>query len=256
MNLLLIRPDEIDAGVVVLQGRRAQHLIKVLKVASGMRLRAGIENFGTTSVEVVTNDSHSVTLHLSEPSAVPRPTTTLILAVPRPKVISRVVAAAASFGLSKLILVNAWRVEKSYFSSTRLHPERIDEDLRLGCEQGAQCWVPEWEIWPRFTDLLESTRAPQNAQSQRIVLHPGASQTLADLLMGPEKAPDGSLTLLVGPEGGWIPREQDSLQAAHYVAAELGTGPLKTDVAVAAALGQVALIRSFSSSLAQAKLPR
>ncbi len=253
MNLVLIHPDEIEAGVVVLRARRAQHLLKVLGVSPGTPLKAGIENVGTVSAEVIANSLDTVTLKLDHVSPVTRPTTTLVLAVPRPKVVSRVIAAAASFGLAKLVFVNAWRVEKSYFSSARLRPERIEEDLRLGCEQGAQSWIPDWEIWPRFTDLLEPGRL-ESEKSDRVVLHPGASRTLADVLDPLKKAQGCALALLIGPEGGWITREHESLLTAGYVAAELATGPLKTDVAVAAALGQVALIRSFSSPDAQAKL--
>ena len=42
MNLLLLEPGEIVAGEVVLHGRRAEHLLRVLGVVPGDTVRVGV----------------------------------------------------------------------------------------------------------------------------------------------------------------------------------------------------------------------
>lgn len=249
MNLLLLRPEEAAQHHVRLEDRRAEHVIRVLKKGVGQTLKLGVQDKGIGKATVVECGSSHIVLELGEIKLVPAPLTNLVLALPRPKVLSRVLAAAASFGLRELRLINAWRVEKSYFASPRLEPARIEEDLRLGCEQGAQCWLPQVSVIPRFTEHLASD-GPLTV-GPRLVLHPQADQQLHQALCEPA---DGAfrplpasevVTLAIGPEGGFIDQELNSLEEAGYRRVALGTGPLKTDVAVAAALGQLALVRSF-----------
>ena len=58
---------------------------------------------------------------------------TLVLALPRPRVLKRCLAAAAALGVEHLVLLGAWRVEKSYWQSPVL-AER-ERYLCLGLEQ-------------------------------------------------------------------------------------------------------------------------
>ena len=45
MNLVLLEPDEVsDSGDVILSGRRAVHLLKVLHVAPGHDVRVGMRD--------------------------------------------------------------------------------------------------------------------------------------------------------------------------------------------------------------------
>lgn len=249
MNLLLLRPEEAAETRLRLEDRRAEHIIRVLKKSPGESVKLGVENQGIGTGTLLECGSGHVVLEPGPISPVAAPVTNLVLAVPRPKVLSRVISAAASFGLRELRLINAWRVEKSYFSSPRLEPARLEEDLRLGCEQGAQCWLPRVSLYRRFTEHLSSNEA--FAGGARLVLHPHTKQNLLQALRTPpsdsqsEPLAQRPVTLVIGPEGGFIAQELHSLEEAGYTQAALGTGPLKTDVAVAAALGQLALLRTF-----------
>lgn len=243
MNLLLIEQNEIQGGQVVLRGRRAQHIRSILKKEPGARLRAGIIDRGTCEATIISVDDETVVCSPGEVTPSPPPRVHVVVAVPRPKALSRLVAAGASFGLRSLTFVNAWRVEKSYFASPRLAPSRLREDALLGCEQGAQIWIPALRVARRFVHFFEDELAEVFPPlSRKLVLHPSAPSTLnqAD---GASTESLEDVVIALGPEGGFIERELETLQRAGFSPVRLGTGPLKTEVALAAALGQLALLR-------------
>ncbi|WP_178101944.1 16S rRNA (uracil(1498)-N(3))-methyltransferase, partial [Pseudomonas yangonensis] len=60
---------------------------------------------------------------------------TLILALPRPKMLKRVLQTVSAMGVPRLVLVNSYRVEKSFWQTPFLDPEALREQLILGLEQ-------------------------------------------------------------------------------------------------------------------------
>jgi 16S rRNA (uracil1498-N3)-methyltransferase len=155
--------------------------------------------------------------------------------VPRPKVLSRVLQTLGTLGVARLDLVNAWRVEKSYFGSPALAPAAIRQALVLGAEQGGTTWLPDVTVHPRLMAYLD---APPVEPKLRVVAHPAATRQLEAVL------PPGRVRCLValGPEGGWIGREVATFEARGFTAVTLGAPILRTELAVAVTLGQLALL--------------
>ncbi|CAN5834598.1 16S rRNA (uracil(1498)-N(3))-methyltransferase [soil metagenome] len=237
MNLLLVEATEVIDGTVTLAAndRRAEHLRSVLRVTAGSSVRAGIVNGPLTPATVTAMDDARITLALSDAQPAPAPLPIdLVLAVPRPKVLSRVIESCASFSVARIDLTNAWRVDKSYLSSPRLAPAALAEDLRLGAEQGATTFLPPIEVHTRLMGLLDA-RFPV-AMSCRLLAHPDAPPIEAAALSWP-------LTLAIGPEGGWIQRELDTFVERGFQLVSIGAPILRTADAVAAALGQLMLLR-------------
>jgi len=119
MNLLLVEPEELGGdGTCVVRDHRALHLRSVIGVRAGWHVRAGVVGGGIGSAEVKADDGVAITLRLklTEPAPLPLPIE-LVLAVPRPKVLSRTVEIAAAFGVARIDLTNAWRVDKGYLTS-------------------------------------------------------------------------------------------------------------------------------------------
>jgi RsmE family RNA methyltransferase len=256
VNLLLVEASELAAdNTCVLVGRRAQHLRNVLGATVGSEVRAGVVGGGVGTATVTADDDTSLIVRL-DVTATARPVwpVELVLAVPRPKVLTRVIEAAASFGIARITLTNAWRVDKSYLDSPRLVPDALACAARLGAEQGATTHVPPIEVYPRFMAMLEA-RASKRAGGQiddraserasgmldrdwqvatRLVAHPDAPP-LADDVQTP-------CVLAVGPEGGWIQRELDTFVARGFQPVSLGPPILRVETAVAALLGQLLLV--------------
>lgn len=160
MNLLLVTRDELDGEVCTLADRRAEHLRRVLGVKVGQVVRAGIVGGPVGSAEVIFDDGAVIVLRVTATAAPPPPLgLDLVLAVPRPKVLSRVVETCAAFAVRSMALTNAWRVDKSYLRSPRLEPAALAHAARLGAEQGATTHVPEIAVYDRLMALLDSRYA-------------------------------------------------------------------------------------------------
>ena len=93
MNLILLLPDDgIDSdGRVRLRGRRLRHVLDVHRAAAGDQLRVGLLDGGIGAGRVMrlTPDVLEMEVLLDTAPPLPLPVT-LILALPRPKVLRRV----------------------------------------------------------------------------------------------------------------------------------------------------------------------
>ncbi len=127
MNLILIDPQERNGNLVDLRDRRAHHIANVLHATPGDQLRIGLRRgpAGWARVQDVHPDRVILCIE-SLNISLAQPTTHLILAVPRPKVLKRIVRNAACLGIAKIDLVNAWRVEKTYFNSPVLQLSALE----------------------------------------------------------------------------------------------------------------------------------
>ncbi|HEY8210077.1 MAG TPA: 16S rRNA (uracil(1498)-N(3))-methyltransferase [Myxococcaceae bacterium] len=239
MNLLLLR-DEDFVGVgaepgtqaVRLTGRRALHAHEVLRASHGVSLRVGRLGGLMGHGEVVRAEPGLLELlvSLSDPPP-PRARCDLLLAIPRPKALKKVLPAAASLGVGKLVLVNAARVEKSYFDSKVLEPAFLEELLVLGLEQARDTVLPQVLVRERFRPFVEDELPALFEGARKLLPHPTAQEPLPRLSAG-EPA-----VFAVGPEGGWVPFEVDLLQAAGFQPFTLGPRVLRVEVCVPYLLG-------------------
>jgi RsmE family RNA methyltransferase len=229
MNLLLLRDDDfLPDGTVRLTGRRLVHAREVLRASEGASLRAGrLGGFAGAGVVLHASDQELLLrVDLSEPPPA-RPGIDLLLAMPRPKALKKVLPAVASLGVDRVVLVNAARVEKSYFSS-----KVIDGAFELFCEgleQARDTRPPELIVREQFRPFVEDELAQTFPEGARLLAHPAAA--------GGVPARTGRTVLAIGPEGGWVPFEVELLSAHGFVPFSLGPRPLRVEVAVSYALG-------------------
>jgi 16S rRNA (uracil1498-N3)-methyltransferase len=247
VNLLLLDDHELVDGHAVLADRRAQHLRRVLGIEPGQVLRAGVVGGAVGDAEVITVDDAAVRVRFTARGAAPPPLPLdLVLAVPRPKVLSRVVQTVAAIGIRRLDLVNAWRVDKSYLGSARLDEARLREDLRLGAEQGETTHLPAVALHPRLMTFLDARYPPEAPAAasadagHRLIAHARGG---VDVEVALPPGSTGGVALAIGPEGGWIDREVDTFAARGFAVVRLGAPILRVEAAVTAALAQVALLQ-------------
>ena len=235
MNLLLLTPGEVRGdGTALLTGRRHEHARAVLRVQAGETLRVGVRGGQRGTGEVLLESPEGLLLRVTlDAEPPPRAGVSLVLAMPRPKALRRVIPAVASLGVDRVVLVNAARVEKSYFDSKVLDPAYLGGLVDLGLEQSRDTLPPCIEIRERFRPFVEDELGRWAGDSVRLVPHPPAR------LAVPRVAPDRPVTLAIGPDGGWVPFEVELLERAGFAPVSLGARVLRVEVAVSYALGRV-----------------
>lgn len=234
MNLLLLEDaDFVGADRVILRDRRLTHLQDVHRAESGDSLRVGRVGGLMGKAQILRLESHEAELQISldQPPPAKLPLT-LLLALPRPKMLRRVLQTVASMGVPRLILLNSYRVEKSFWQTPFLEPAAIREQLILGLEQARDTVLPEVRIEKRFKPFVEDHLAQISAGTQGLVGHPGNYPACP-------RAVDGPVTLAIGPEGGWIPYEVDKLAEAGLQPVQLGERILRVETAVTALLARL-----------------
>ena len=234
MNLLLLEEaDFIAADRVVLRDRRLTHMQEVHRSEVGDSLRVGRINGLMGSAELLRLEAGEaelrVTLDQSPPAKLPL---TLVLALPRPKMLRRVFQTVATMGVSKVILVNSYRVEKSFWQTPFLEPEAIRENLILGLEQARDTVLPDIIIEKRFKPFVEDRLPAITEGTLGLVGHPGNYPACPRALSDP-------VTLAIGPEGGWIPYEIDLLGKSGLQPVQLGERILRVETAVTALLARL-----------------
>jgi len=237
VNLLLLDREELRSdGTCAVSDRRAQHLRGVLAVDVGSTVRAGIVGGSLGTAEVLSIDG-DVVLRFTASGVTPAPAPVeLVLAIPRPKVITRTIEIAASFGDRRNDLTNAWRVDKSYLSSPRLYPVALTLAARFGAEQGATTYLPEIALHDRLMSRLDARFASPDPEELRLIAHPNAppiEQVVTSRM---------PTVLAIGPEGGWIERELETFVGRGFRPVSLGAPILRVEAAVASALGQLLLL--------------
>ncbi len=245
MNVILIESREIGPDhTVVLADHRARHIRKILRAAPGDTVRVGVTGgqLGQATLLGVERNWVTMTVALTAPPPAKLPVD-LILALPRPIMLRRILGQAASLGVERIFLINASRVEKSFFAASALAGDKLDEALRLGLEQAVDTRPPELSVHHRFRPFVEDL-LPEIAAAApiRLVAHPDTPITLPEAVPRPFT---DRLLLAIGPEGGWVEFEIDQFRAQGLLPFTMGPRILRMDTAVPALIAQIDLLRQL-----------
>jgi RsmE family RNA methyltransferase len=234
VNLVLLLPEDlVNPELACLRGRRLRHVREVHRAKVGDDLAVGLLDGKMGWGKVLRLDDEALELALKlDQKPPPKLPLTLLIAMPRPKVLNRVVAAAASLGVARIVLLNAWKVEKAYWASPRMRPENLRDQLLLGLEQAKDTVLPELRLGRLFRPFVEDELPGLLAGGTGLMAHPGTGVPLPKTLLPP-------LTLAIGPEGGWVDAEVQSLLKAGLQPLDLGPRILRTETALAALVGKL-----------------
>lgn len=236
MNLILLDNDDfVSADSVRLTGRRLKHILEVHRPAIGDTLTVGRLGglVGKGRITAATDAAVEMDVALGE--APPPPlAVTLVLALPRPKVVKRVLLAVASLGVKRLYLVNGFRVEKSYWRSPTLSPGAMREAMILGLEQARDTRLPEVALRPLFKPFVEDELPALVRGALALVAQPGAGESCP-------RAAEQPVTLVIGPEGGFIPYELEKLVAAGCRPVSVGARILRVETVIPFLLGRLGI---------------
>jgi 16S rRNA (uracil1498-N3)-methyltransferase len=235
MNLILLFQDDFidNTSVVRLQGRRLRHVLEVHRASVGDELCVGVLN-GQVGCGTVTLLNQSVLemgvrLEHAPPAAL---SLTLILALPRPKVLRRVLRSVSSLGVKKIILLNSFRVEKSFWQSPFLNESNVKEQLVLGLEQARDTILPEVLLRPLFKPFAEDELPEMIKGTFPLVAHPHATVPCP-------RDVKREVTIAIGPEGGFIQYEIEKFVACGFTPVQMGERILSVETAVPTLLARL-----------------
>ena len=155
MNIVLLDPRQTESEVWSISAKRQlEHLHRHLELKAGDTLKVGIQNGKRHLTQVVDVSETAVRLKplYEEPVPAKLPVT-LIVAMPRPKVLRRLIMDAVTLGVEKIILLHSYRVDKSYWQTPFL--QQLDQYVTLGLEQAGDTVAPKLEIYKRFKPFVE-----------------------------------------------------------------------------------------------------
>ena len=233
MNIVLLDPRQTQTETwSISSARQLDHLKTHVDVKVGDTLKIGIKNGKRYLTEIIEISENLIRIKPIKEEVVPQKLpVTLIVAMPRPKVLRRLIMDSVTLGVEKIILLHSYRVDKSYWQSPFL--QQLDQYVTLGLEQAGDTIAPTIEIYKRFKPFVEDILPSLiSEESPAYVAHPYAEQTMPSAIEHP-------CTIVIGPEGGFIPYEVDLLQKNGCQAVSLGNRILRTETAVSYVLGRL-----------------
>jgi RsmE family RNA methyltransferase len=135
-------------------------------------------------------------------------------------------------GVKRIILLNSFRVEKSYWQTPFLKSDAIQEQLVLGLEQAKDTVLPEVLLRDRFKPFVEDELPGFIKGTIALVAHPHAAVPCPRDLKS-------AATLVIGPEGGFIQYELDKLVQCGCTAVQMGERVLSVETAVPALISRL-----------------
>jgi len=227
-------PGQIaDHGECILPPAQAHHVARVLRLKAGDEVTMFDGSGAEYPAAIVRLDRSAVTLRVGEPRERDRESP---LAISLAQAISS--GERMDYTVQKAVELGAVRIEPLLSSRcvVRLAGERALRRAAhwqavavAACEQCGRNRVPEIAPVMAFGDWLG--RQSGADERWRLLLAPHTGVRLRELAR-----PAGAVTLLVGPEGGFTPEEEDAARLAGFSPVRLGPRVLRTETTAVAAL--------------------
>lgn len=225
-------PPEAWHKPYVLKGQEAHHAAKVLRLRVGeeIRLLDGCGREGAFRIRTL--GKQEVELEALHIRTHPRPAASAVLAAGWTKAARRgwILEKAVEFEAGGIWL---WQAERSQFPVPNDIKESWHGQLVAGAKQCRNPWLPELRTLPGGIEELIAATA---AFDRRYALL--ESDHSPSLPLTPERLALPGLTVyVVGPEGGFSPREVSRLHEAGFSGVSLGDRVLRWETAALLCLG-------------------
>ena len=218
-------------GNVALPESAAAHLVRVLRLqqgdacvlfnGDGHDYAARLSSVGKREVladiqsaQAIANESP---LHL-----------TLVQGIARGEKMDLILQKATELGVAAIIPVMAERTE------VKLDAERTEKRMAhwrsviaSACEQSGRARLPGLSAPTALNDAARGIAS----DALRLTLDPTGDVSLATV-----QVTTGAVAVAIGPEGGWSPRDRDTLSATGFTGLRLGPRILRTETAGLAAI--------------------
>ena len=230
MNIILFDKNDYyqNKETIRLHDHRFHHISEVLRSKKNDVLKIGRinGNLGTGKVLEITERFIDISLNLDKDPPLPC-NLTLLLALPRPKILRRTLRHITALGVKKIFLINSFRVDKSYWQTPVLKRESLRDIFLDGLSQSGDTILPEVYMKPLFKPFVEDEVPDIIKNTIPVIAHPKAAERISG-------TSGKYVTLAVGPEGGFIPYEINKLKEHGFEEHNFGERILPVETAVPA----------------------
>lgn len=248
MNSLIILPEEfISESRSELGGDRALYAYDTHEARVGEVIRVGVlgGRKGEARVEHAARDRVVLTTQFSDEPSSLLPID-LIVGVPRPQTVKKVIQAAVMLGVRSLHFVRSELGEKSYLSSHALAEESLRDETIKALEQVWETVPPEIKVHRTFSYFLKNhypSLATNPGDTLSMVAHPGGREFAVG---DSRRLRDAHVILAIGPERGWSEDEVSAFRSSGFGVIGLGSRVVRVETALVLLLGQLNLLRQGS----------
>ncbi|CBA16695.1 16S rRNA (uracil(1498)-N(3))-methyltransferase [Xanthomonas albilineans] len=216
---------------VALPEEVAGHLLRVLRLREGDRCVLFNGNGCDYDAELLPTGKRGASARIGVARPVDNESSlaiTLLQGVARGEKMDLILQKATELGVSAIVPIWAERTE------VKLDAQRTDKRVAhwrsvvvSACEQSGRARVPSLSA---PLALADAARAAADSPC-RLILDPQGEQRLRTLdFIG------NAITIAIGPEGGWSPRDRTTLESAGFLGLRLGPRILRTETASLAAI--------------------
>ena len=177
-----------------------------------------------------------------------KPEVDIIMALPRPQILKRVFFISAMMNIRRIYLIKSNRVEKSYFQSPLMNPDKQLKFLLEGLSQGKNTRLPVISIHDKFKifsqDFLAELLQKESSPSIKVLPELESQEYLNSEKIKITESTDCKIIAAIGPEGGWVPFEIDIFKELGFETCRLSENNLRVDSALTALISQIELLAS------------
>jgi len=234
--------DELaESDELLVDGSEGRHAVEVLRLTAGERVRVGDGRGTVAESEVISAGPEGLRVAVRSRFEVPAqaPEFVLVQALPKGDRGPLAVDLATELGVDRII---PWQASRCV---TRWRDDRIEKGVAKW--RSAAHAASKQSRRPRVPEVTEPMTTREvcgllGDADLAVVLHEQARRPLAEL----DIPRDGTVVIIVGPEGGLTDGEVVAFRAAGAQAVRLGAEVLRTSTAGAAALAALSMKTRWS----------
>lgn len=221
--------DAVTNSQAEITGEDAEHLTRVLRAQIGQQFEIS-DNQTLYLAEISQIAKQRVSLRILETLPFELSPVRLILLVALIKFdrFEWMIEKATELGVDVIVPVNAERSEKGLLQAAQKRAARWSRIARESSQQARRMRLPEIQAAREFDTVVASASSHRYFLDERPETKPA--------LPGFETNAPGTISLMIGPEGGWTDREREQFMTHGWVPVSLGPSILRTETATIAAL--------------------
>ena len=237
MHRFIVKPENIQNGLISLIGEDLRHLRQVLRLEAGNKIRvfdgSGIE-YEAALLNVEKEIAEAKILYSFQADTEPKVQVTLYQAIPKGEKMDLIVQKSVELGVYKIVPVITSRTVVQLNKKDReKKAERWSRIAREAAKQSRRAFVPGVTAPMDFDDFI---RLDEKYDLSIMLFENETKKNLKDLLKCYTMDKIREASLFIGSEGGFSEREVEKCRILGYNIAGLGSRILRAETAAISGL--------------------